>query len=422
MKLRALDPLLYDEEDMLHKEFVSRFYNLIITAVEPPYAISVDGLWGTGKTTVMRKLHDKLKNASYPVFWFNPWEYRQSDNVVVAFLRRLATENRGFLDEMRERSVKTILSVLAETAMDVGLSKLTDGKVSLKDVKGSFKSVEENQKFSFTDYDDIVETIKKEFIELIERISKQHDDKPVIIFFDDLDRCLPDDAIKLLEALKNLFVTKWEDPNTKESKKCNAIFICGIDTHIAKEFIQAHYKDIEENFAINYFRKIFNLTISMPQSPTIEEVLNKYLKDLEVLEPEKANVLAKMVSRLGLQIQLYSIRKYLNVITNFCIFLKFNPKYEFTPKKFDPEDDFVINLFMLQEAWQPLYEQLTQEALKERSEMGKLIQTVITQKDSQKDSKLSPSQRDFLTDYLGQNSNFAQEYLTEWLAKYPTLA
>lgn len=417
MNLCALDPLLYPERETLHKDFIDDLYQLVAHSIQTPYAISIDGLWGTGKTTVMKMLQSKLQEAYYPVFWFNPWEYRQSDNVVVAFLRSLATKNKNLLDEITKRSGMTILAVLAETAMDVGLSKLTDGKIALKDIKESFKSVEENQKFSFTNYDDIVETIKKEFIDLTDRISKQYEGKPVIVFFDDLDRCLPDDAIKLLEALKNLFVTQLEAP---EKKRGNSIFICGIDTHIAKQFIQEHYRGIEETFAINYFRKIFNLTVSMPQSPKIEEVLSEHIKNMEVsdlLSPERTKALAQMVSARGLQMHLSSIRTYLNIVTNFCVFLKFNRKYSFTPEKFDPIDDFTVNLLMVKEAWQPIYEYLIQESLRKLSiDMEELIQYVITQKE------LSAEQKEYFSSYLGKESSFAQENLSEWLAEYPTLA
>ncbi|CAK8717795.1 KAP NTPase domain-containing protein [Candidatus Electrothrix aarhusensis] len=344
MKLQALDPLLYSREDQLYKDFVDHFYSLITTSIEPPYAISLDGLWGTGKTTVMQKIQNKLEDAAYPVFWFNPWEYRQSDNVVAAFLRKLANANRSLLDEMQKQSGLTILSVLAETAMGVGLSTFTGGKISLKDIHGVFKSVEDNQKLSFTKYDDLIETVKKEFIGLIDRVSEQHEGKPVIIFFDDLDRCLPDDTVKLLEALKNLFVAKRDDNNTK----CKAIFVCGIDTHIAKEFIQEHYKGIEENFAINYFRKIFNLTISMPRSPDLKKLLIQYIHELYEweIDDKKNESLANIVVTRGLQAHISSVRTYLNVVTTFYTFLRFNPDYEMKI-----ENDFVLTLLIMKEAW-----------------------------------------------------------------------
>ena len=104
MKLRALDPLLYPiDEDIIQTEssFIEHFYQLITRSIQPPYVVSIDGLWGTGKTTVMKILLEKLKKSGFPVSWFNPWEYRQTDSVVLAFLQCLAAEYKSFLKEKK---------------------------------------------------------------------------------------------------------------------------------------------------------------------------------------------------------------------------------------------------------------------------------------------------------------------------------
>ena len=411
MKLRALDPLLYPiEEDIIHNEskFIDHFYDLITDAIQPPYAVSIDGLWGTGKTTVMKLLQSKLEEANFPAAWFNPWEYRQTDSVVLAFLQVLAEQHKDLIREMKGSGFK-MLRVLLESGIDVGLKLITKNNLSLKDIKDGFDSVEKEESLSFEKYENTIETIKEEFLELTRAISKKHENKPLIIFFDDLDRCLPDDAIQLLEALKNLFVTK----------DCPAIFICGIDTHIAKQFISAHYSGIEEMFSINYFRKIFNLTISMPFGTNIYDLLLQYIKDQYDWEKEdnkKAEALAKMVYDGGLQAQIYSLRKYLNIIDNFNIFLKFNPGYTFRP-----DADFIVHLLLLKEAWQPLYEELIQGALKNRTaNMEKLVYELIRKRDD--GNRPSFIKRRFLSAYLGTNSKFTREYLYQWLAAHPTLA
>lgn len=129
--------------------------------------------------------------------------------------------------------------------------------------------------------------MKKEFSGLIQAVSQQNNGKPVILFFDDLDRCLPDKTIQLLEAVKKMFVA----PDT------NVIFICGIDIRIAKQFIKEHYKGIGENFAINYFRKIFNLTLSMPyyQSRAIHPYLRDYISCVYGWKSDRARELAEKV-------------------------------------------------------------------------------------------------------------------------------
>ncbi|MCP4214084.1 MAG: hypothetical protein GY765_05465 [bacterium] len=73
-KLHAFDPLLNPREDILYTNFVEKFHKLLTDSVSPPYAVSIDGLWGTGKTTVMKSLEKRLKDSGYPVCWFNPWK------------------------------------------------------------------------------------------------------------------------------------------------------------------------------------------------------------------------------------------------------------------------------------------------------------------------------------------------------------
>ncbi len=405
-KLQALDPLLHKEiEDLLHKEsaFVEHFYHLITESVEPPFAISVDGLWGTGKTTVMQLLQKELREQWYPVFWFNPWKYSQTQDVVLAFLQRLAIEQEDMLPKMQKSGGK-MLQVLMHIGMGTALKVFTQGNVSLKDVKDAFKEVEKDMPFE--DYQDMIVRIEEEFAELVKTISANNQNKPLIIFFDDLDRCLPGDAIQLLEALKNLFVTP----------DCQAIFICGIDTRVAKNFIHKHY-DVEESFAINYFRKIFNLTVSMPHSTEIETLLRRHIQNLYGWgDPHgaKAGKLAQMVANLGLQAEIASVRKYVNVLHNFYAFRKFNPKYAFDPQV---NEDFIVCLLIVKEAWQPVYEQMIRTARqREQPDMQTIVQGLVTQQD------LSPAQTQFLAKYFGEHAPFQNKYLSQEIARYPTLA
>lgn len=407
-KLRALDPTLYSisiEDDILHKEseFVDNFYKLITESVEPPFAISVDGLWGTGKTTVMKLLEKRLRDANYSTFWFNPWEYRKTENVVFAFLQCLAGEYKDKVKKLEKSGVK-ILHVLLHAGIGAALKIYTQGNVSLKDIKDYFNEIEKGDKAVFEDYKNSVEAVKEDFKELINSFGTK--EKPAIIFFDDLDRCLPDDAIQLLEALKNLFVTP----------ECNAVFICGIDTRVAKQFISKHYNEIEEMFAINYFRKIFNLTISMPYSPDIEELLKAYINKLYRKEDGNyendmdENQLSTIVSNEGKKAKLSSVRKYLNIINNFYVFQRFNPEFVFDPEN-KKENNLVIYLLMLKEIRQPLYENLIQEALKNEYEgLRQLIES------------LPSEEKDFLLGYFFQEDLFAGLSLSEWIVKYPTLA
>jgi hypothetical protein len=478
-KLRALDPLLdpYPEDTLnIKNSFVEPLYHLI-ESIEPPFAISIDGLWGSGKTTVMKMLQRRLeavyrvtekslqslqkikeqnetlyerllklkdqdyknqeefvkalntvmeedeitdyqetilefcqiKELPYPTFWFNPWEYQDAESVVMAFLQRFATEELKTLDKAMRTSLK-ILGTVGLLGLDVALGVVPRAiGAFLEKIKDPQKIKEIGELFekNYEKYQDIIQMIRDDFTQLINNVSKKHDGKPVIIFFDDLDRCLPDKTIQLLEAVKNLFVVK----DTK------VIFICGIDTHIAKQFIKAHYKDIEESFAINYFRKIFNLTISMPSSPDLYKLLLKYVQELHNWDSSKTEALAKMIYTRGLQAKMVSVRSYLNIVHNFYTFQKFNPGYEF-----QPENDLVVHLLVVKEAWQPFYEDLMKEAAKNRTEpLSEMVKNLLT--NYKNNNKLSSEQETFLQGYFVEsNSPFGNVKLADELFKYPTLA
>lgn len=411
-KLRALDPLLHDETnlltDLLHEksEFVERFYQLVAEHVEPPFAISLDGLWGTGKTTVMQLLKSKFIGGGHPIFWFNPWKYSQSTDVVLAFLQGLAKESRSLFQEI-DRSKGKLFYVLLRVGLGAALKFSTQGSVSMSDVTNAFK--EEEKGLPFEEYKDMIVAIEKEFKDLVNTISvEKYQSKPLIIFLDDFDRCLPQDAIKLLEALKNLFVTK----------DCRVIFICGIDTRVAKNFIRDHYK-VTDDFAINYFRKIFNLTVSMPYSADLQTLLLKHITELYTWDDpdgKKAEKLAERLVDLGRRAEMTSVRKYLNVIHNFFAFLRFHPDYPF-----DLEHDFILYVQIIKEAWQPLYEKILLESLNfDKPTMATVLERVA--------NKLAPDheylpllQTGILPLYFGEKGIFGAKKLGAVLHTYPTL-
>lgn len=428
-KLHALDPLLTPEtiEDRLHQDshFVEQFYNLIASSVAPPYAISVDGLWGTGKTTIMKLLEKKLKEDDYPTFWFNPWEYHQTQSVVLAFLQKLATEFAHLFEGEKPLVGTKLLEVLLHVGMDAVLKISTAKTISLKEIKLIAKEVEEAEggsKKEFEKYKDTVEAIKSDFKALVTKIATEDHNrglrpqpKPLIIFFDDLDRCLPDDAVQLLEAVKNLFVV----PGVQ------CIFVCGIDTRVAKQFIVEHYAGIGEEFAINYFRKIFNLSISMPYNPTsVEGMLADYaeslFKDIDTWEnkSEKIELMAKMIYTRGIQTHNASLRKYLNIVDAFYTFMKFNPDYDFAPEKdYTPEKnrikDVVLELLIIKEIWQPLYELMVKLSFMKRYNINELNHRYFMDRDD-----ISLIQKE----YLNHNLSAYPQSVTQLVTQYTTLA
>lgn len=416
-KLKALDPLLHPIQDMLHKEtqFVDNLTNLIKNSIVPPYTIALDGSWGTGKTTIMIEAykylsgninkypHDNESCLDYPVFWFNPWEYHKTPDVVLAFLQCLAQTYPDKVKNLKNSEAK-ILEVLLNSGINAFLKIYTKGNISLKEIKEEFNGIEKKQKTVSDNYENVIELIKKEFVELIISISEDHNNNPVIFFFDDLDRCLPDNAINLLEAMKNLFVVP----------KSNCIFICGIDTRVAKKFIVKYYRGMKDQFAVNYFRKIFNLSVSMPYTPSVIQLLEEdIIPDTIKVNKEDAALLARIIYSRGRNANITSIRKYTNILYNYFVFFEFNKNYQF-----EGESDLIIILLIFKESWQSLYEVMIEMALKRRSDtVYDVLNNLLEHK------HISIEQKEFIKNWiLEKKLNHLDEKFEKILSEYPTLA
>ena len=399
MKLKALDPFLYTPEIKgleVAEHYASRLFRFINDSVEPPFTISINGRWGTGKTTIMKMVYDKF-DGTFPVFWFNPWEYSKSQDVVLSFLQSLSGAHTTALNELNKSGGK-IFKVLLNAGLDAALKVTTNGTFSIADIKSALSEAEDES--TIDTFKNIIQEIKDDFVDLIGTISKQNNDNPVIIFLDDLDRCLPDDAIALLEALKNLFIV----PNAK------CIFVCGVDTDIAKRFIMEHYKGIDDSFAHNYFKKIFNLTVSMPHNILMNVSLLEYIKKLNFLYTKQSENFADLIYNCGLKANIWGIREYLNIVHNLVLFKEFNPEFDF-----EKDGEFLIKLLVLKESWQSIYDDLIRDSFVSGYKLSVVVNRIMARRN------VTEIQKEFLVDELGSGSPHHDVALKIFLEQNTTL-
>jgi formylglycine-generating enzyme required for sulfatase activity len=87
------------------------------------------------------------------------------------------------------------------------------------------------------------------------------------VFVDDLDRCLPDKAVEVLEAIK-LFL---------DVPGC--VFVLGIAREVIEQGIKVRYKDYETRLdGAEYLEKIIQIPFSLP--PIDEQAVKHYVKDI----------------------------------------------------------------------------------------------------------------------------------------------
>lgn len=355
----APDPIVHEIPDLLHKEseFLDKLSKFLAESITPPFSLSINGSWGAGKTMIMKSLQKRLEEDGYPVLWFNPWEYERTEEIVHCFLIELTRFAKSRLGELSKELGIFALS-LATAAADLTAKLISGGKLSYANVSKIEQDIREALTGRY-DKENPVEIIKKDFAKLTQEIAKKggenEPEKPLIVFFDDLDRCLPENALELLEALKNLFVV----PNA------NVIFISGIDTQVAKEFISERYKGLDSDYAHNYFKKIFHFTINVPTltEQNFEKLIQDRFDHLFQKDPfadtKEYNDLISDFSRIVTEAGIKSIRPVHNIINQFY-FLRHMNSGSMDTHNFGIENinRFYLLFFTLKECWPDYIDEL----------------------------------------------------------------
>ncbi len=227
---------------------------------DTPMTISIQGDWGSGKTSMMNMIKEKIENDVCPI-WFNTWQFsqfRMQDELSVSMLYSLLAE----LDCSRE-SIKKIFGFLG------GVTKLATGIITEK-IAGGYLAGEITDAISANNYDYAAEikNLKNKFQEAINVKLAAENKNRVVIFVDDLDRLQPEKAVELLEVLKVFLDCE------------NCVYILAVDYEVVTQGIKKKFGDtVGEQKGKSFFDKIIQLPFKMPVA---QYDISKYVSDMLV--------------------------------------------------------------------------------------------------------------------------------------------
>lgn len=204
-------------QDPLHRrDEIADFLKMLI-AVEPPYTFVIDAPWGSGKTFFVKQVAKALQMANpaldpdletlsatlgetatelpatpcLPIY-FNAWEDDHFDNPILPILAAIASATDEKSVKGGEDFRKGIIGAIEAAASLIGYGGDINGVI--EDFNGiDFLARYKEEKELRGKIDELIKT---NLPEVADR---------AIIFIDELDRCRPEFAIKVLEQTKNLF-------------------------------------------------------------------------------------------------------------------------------------------------------------------------------------------------------------------------
>jgi hypothetical protein len=183
----------------------------IIQHSEPRFAVGIFGGWGSGKTTLMDAIKSNIKTAtSLVVVEFNAWQFERESQLLVplldtmraALMRWAKDTETGTKDRVRDAAARiggVVRALATGLSAQVGLPGAATVSFDLGTALSALSKscdAESSQSLYFAAFQEL----KKAFEEF-----RAGGITGVVVFVDDIDRCLPENALQVLESMKLFF-------------------------------------------------------------------------------------------------------------------------------------------------------------------------------------------------------------------------
>ncbi|WP_225587391.1 KAP family P-loop NTPase fold protein [Methylomonas fluvii] len=309
-------------------EFIRQIADVIKTC-DAPKGIAINGYWGSGKTSALLQLHKELtgvlpndtnkpsKPGMTPI-WFEAWRHQNEALPIVALLHEIRTKLGAwnkFRNNAEKLSTITLTGILG--AFDETLKAASGGVMSpalskIPEIAAQWEKDNYHNKLASQHLSQLLE----EAIDQALGKDKNNPDRKLVIFIDDLDRCMPDTALKLLEGIKvylnlrNCVVIFGMDQRQIENSLRKALNLkdgSNDGDHHAREYLEKICQDIyhlpipdkQQKSAYLYdLLKNLDLSCTPKQQRTHLDELKRILDNYDCLpaNPRKIKALANRLA------------------------------------------------------------------------------------------------------------------------------
>lgn len=251
-------------EDKLNRQPLARNLTDIAKLYSDTGAvIALDGEWGSGKSTFVRMWHQMLLDETYKSIYFNAWNTDFQDDPFIAIMSELNEvfqKSKTFSKVVRS-GAKIGLKVVGEVAKGF-IHKATGVDADM--IKAGVDELVDQCYQQMSEYQGKKDSLDNFRTQLSEFVASEANGKPVFFFIDELDRCNPHYAVKLLERVKHLF----EVPNI--------IFVLAVNINQLQYAVQGFYGSSNID-GKEYLRRFIDIEYTLP-APNMEEYC-KFLFD-----------------------------------------------------------------------------------------------------------------------------------------------
>jgi energy-coupling factor transporter ATP-binding protein EcfA2 len=359
-------------QDMLgYRQVVEPLASRILAAdcSNTPFTVGVHGEWGSGKTSFLLLLDERLRRGGVTPVWFNAWKYEREENLWSALLQTVLLQARIRGNWPRRLQVRFVLwwrslslrqgiweitqkvgspvlriglvavvlvlfvslpqwiakmvgnkdpvatvlldssrlqlSLFARCMLGLALVVVVKPEILLKVFDSrlgiDFKKFSHTR--SYVQQIALVDDLTSELEALISLIGKG---KPLVVIVDDLDRCLPEKVMEVLEAIK-LFL---------DVPGC--VFVLGMDRNLVENAVSrklqtaqnaTNVSSLYHSLASAYFDKLIHLPFAVP--PLSQESIKTLVR--HVAPDDEAKSCADLLA-IGLQPNPRTVKRHIQTL------------------------------------------------------------------------------------------------------------
>ncbi|MBK3404193.1 hypothetical protein H0176_22305 [Methylorubrum populi] len=261
---------------------------MILDAGGKPLSIGISGGWGVGKSSMVKLIASDLEARSSKklVFLtFNAWLYQGHDDAKAALMEEIARTllkyadgNKDVIGRIKELGGRIDFFRVARYGAEAAATyasggvpfgaitksleglwdHFTDGDITKEDIgeakdfakehKDDAKGLIKPKKAPETP-PQAIHAFREHFRKVLEEL-----DVTLVVFVDDLDRCLPSTVIGTLEAMRLfLFMDR-------------TAFVIAADDKMIKEAVRIHFKEarLDDDLVVSYFDKLIQVPLRVP--------------------------------------------------------------------------------------------------------------------------------------------------------------
>ena len=255
-RLKEIEPTKDDpfKEDKLNREQYAKTLQSIVDAyADDGCVLSINGEWGTGKTTFIKMWQMYMEQNGYRTIYYNAWETDYIPDPFISLIGELKciVNNEDSFNELASKAGR--IAIEAVTFAIGTLIKSLTGVSSdgIRGILNEAKNIAQEYIKQYANQKETLADFKKALSEYVANVSDDQE-VPLIFIVDELDRCNPHYAVKVLERIKHLF----DIPNV--------IFVLPICKSQLECSIKGFYGSNELD-AKNYLRRFVDIEFDLPK-------------------------------------------------------------------------------------------------------------------------------------------------------------